>query len=291
MHKPIILITGAEGQLGKSLQQIAPLYTGFDFVFMSRLLMPLDQPQKIKEIFESVQPQFCINCAAYTAVDKAETETQQAFLINAEAVGILAQLCRQHQTKFMHISTDYVFNGISKVAYKEDDLIDPLNIYGASKARGEKLALEYNPDSIIIRTAWVYSAYGKNFVKTMIQLMEQREEINVVNDQVGSPTYAGDLAQVVMHIVQNPQWLPGIFHFCNKGQISWYDFALAIKSSIKSHCVIHPIPASAYPTPAKRPAFSLLDTTKIATTYHVDIPYWKDSLEICINHYKSARNC
>lgn len=290
MCKPIILVTGAEGQLGKSLQQVAPLYSGFDFVFVSRSLMPLDQPQKIQAIFESVQPQFCINCAAYTAVDKAETEPSEAFLINADAVGLLAQLCKEHSAKFIHVSTDYVFNGMSAVAYKEDDAVNPLNVYGASKARGEELALAYNTDSVIIRTAWVYSEYGKNFVKTMIQLMEQKSELNVVNDQVGSPTYAVDLAQAIMRIIQSAQWLPGIFHFCNKGEISWYDFAEAIKTNIKSHCVIHPIPASAYPKPAKRPSFSLLDTTKIKATYGVAIPYWKDSLEICINNYRSAKN-
>lgn len=290
MHNPVILVTGAEGQLGKSLQQIAPAYTGFDFVFMSRSLMPLDQPQKIKEVFESVQPQFCINCAAYTAVDKAETESQQAFLINAEAVGLIAQLSKQYKTKFIHISTDYVFNGKSSVAYGEDESVDPLNVYGASKAKGEELAIKNNGDNIIIRTAWVYSEYGKNFVKTMINLMEQKSELNVVNDQVGSPTYAVDLAKAIMHIVQGNIWQPGIFHFCNKGEISWYTFAEAIKNIIKSSCTIHPIPASAYATPAKRPAFSLLDTTKISTVYSLDIPYWKDSLQICIDNYRSAKN-
>jgi dTDP-4-dehydrorhamnose reductase len=290
MRKPIILVTGAEGQLGKSLQQVAPGYSGYDFVFVSRTDMPLDKRGKLEEVFQSVKPQFCINCAAYTAVDKAEAEANEAFLINAEAVGVLAQLCKAYSTKFIHVSTDYVFNGMSAVAYKENDALNPVNVYGASKAKGEGLALAYNAGSVIIRTAWVYSEYGKNFVKTMIQLMEQRNEINVVNDQVGSPTYAVDLAQAIMRIIQSDQWVPGIFHFCNKGEISWYDFAVAIKSSIQSHCVIHPIPASAYPTPAKRPSFSLLDTTKITATYGVTIPHWKNSLETCINNYRSARN-
>ncbi|MFT3702253.1 MAG: dTDP-4-dehydrorhamnose reductase [Agriterribacter sp.] len=290
MSTPTILITGSEGQLGKSLQKIAVTYTGFDFVFLSRSSMPLDNADEIKKAFELYKPQYCINCAAHTAVDKAESEPQQAMLINAEAVGLMAQLCKNYHSKFIHISTDYVFNGLSSIAYKEDDALDPINVYGTTKAKGEELTLLNNPDAIIIRTAWVYSEYGKNFVKTMIQLMEQRDTINVVSDQVGSPTYAHDLAEAIMKMVEEGCSKPGIFHFSNEGNISWYAFAVAIKACIESKCILNPIPSSSYPTPAKRPSFSLLDTSKIIREYNVIVPYWKDSLEVCIRNYRSAKN-
>lgn len=288
MHKLKILVTGAGGQLGKSIKDIAAFYPGFEFVFLSKQDMPVEQKAKTEAVFDAVRPQFCINCAAYTAVDKAESDKESAFLINAEGVKILADACTAYQSKFLHISTDYVFNGQSSVPYKENADVHPLNIYGASKAKGEALSLATNVETIIIRTSWVYSEHGSNFVKTMMRLMKEKKELNIVNDQVGSPTYANDLAQAIMQIIISKLWLPGIYHYCNEGNISWYDFAMAIKEMTGASCILHPVPATAYPAPAKRPSFSLLDTSKIRETYGVNIPLWKESLRKCIDNMQQA---
>ncbi|MBS1751695.1 MAG: dTDP-4-dehydrorhamnose reductase [Bacteroidetes bacterium] len=277
-----ILITGSTGQLGNSLKQIEHLFPGYEFVYTSRENFPLDNAEKMQDIFASVQPDYCINCAAYTAVDKAELEKELAFKINAEAVGNIAKLSHIYHCHLIHISTDYVFNGNSDIAYTEEDLTSPVNVYGASKAEGEKLALIHHPDTIIIRTSWVFSESGKNFVKTMISLMHSREEINVVNDQQGSPTYAPDLAAAIMKIISSDCWLPGIYHFCNSGKTTWFEFANAIKEMISTHCRINPIPSSAYPTPALRPKNSLLNTTKVRNSYNLQIRDWKIALQECI---------
>lgn len=290
MTKPKILVTGSSGQLGKCIQEISLQFANFEFLFYSRPQFELDNDDTMESAFKLLNPDFCINCAAYTAVDKAEVEKEIAFAINAVGVGELASLCNRYQTKFIHISTDYVFNGNATNAYKENEPVDPVNMYGATKAKGEKLALQNNPSSVIIRTSWVYSQYGKNFVKTMINLMGQKDEISVVNDQSGAPTYAIDLAEAIVNIVQHKKWVPGIYHYSNEGNITWYDFAIAIQQKTKSNCKVNPIPTSAYPTPAKRPAFSVLDTEKIKSTYGIDIPFWKDSLDKCLNTYNSERN-
>lgn len=288
MQKPKILVTGAGGQLAKSIAGVAPVYSGFEFVFLTKADLPLDDYAKAAAVFETVQPQFCINCAAYTAVDKAESDKESAFLINAGAVKELAKICAGTGSKLLHISTDYVFKGSSAVPYKESDTVDPVNIYGASKAKGEVWAMAYDPEAIIIRTAWLYSAYGNNFVKTMIRLMKEKEHLNIVNDQVGSPTYAPDLVHAIMKIISSMHWMPGIYHYCNEGRISWYDFALAIKELTGANCLLHPVPATAYPTPAKRPAYSLLDTSKIRGKYGVNIPFWKESLKKCIHNLQQV---
>ncbi|MFT3748032.1 MAG: dTDP-4-dehydrorhamnose reductase [Agriterribacter sp.] len=290
MSRLKILVTGSSGQLGKCIQEISSQFTVYDFYFYSRPVFVLDDAETMEAVFASINPDVCINCAAYTAVDKAETEKETAYNINAGGVGILASLCKQYQTKFIHISTDYVFNGNASAAYKESDPVDPVNTYGASKAEGERLAMQNNPASVIIRTSWVYSLYGKNFVKTMISLMDQRDKINVVNDQTGSPTYAIDLAHAILHIIAHTEWVPGIYHYSNKGPISWYEFAVGIQQKINSNCEVNPIPTSSYPTPAKRPVFSVLDSSKIETIYGIDIPFWKDSLDDCLHNYNSARN-
>lgn len=290
MSKPKILVTGASGQLGSCIREIAIDYPSFDFHFYSRPQFVLDNIAVMENVFSLLNPDCCINCAAYTAVDKAETEREVAYHINAAGVGELALLCNRYGTKLIHISTDYVFSGNASTAYTEKETVDPVNLYGASKAEGERLALQNNPASVIIRTSWVYSLYGKNFVKTMINLMEQKPEINVVSDQYGSPTYAIDLAKAIMYIMQSEKWTPGIYHYSNTGNISWYDFAIAIQQQIKSNCKVNPIPTSSYPTPAKRPAFSVLDTSKIQNTYGVAIPSWKDSLQACLANYSPERN-
>jgi dTDP-4-dehydrorhamnose reductase len=281
-----ILVTGSNGQLGKELKKISALFPQFDFIFLSREDLPIHHFELVRIFFKGYHPQYLINCAAYTAVDKAEAEKDLAFQVNAEAVGILAAVCKQYHTSFIHISTDYVFDGTATIPYKEDSPTNPQSVYGASKLEGEKQAIELNPDSIIIRTSWVYSEFGKNFVKTMMKLMSEREEISVVNDQIGSPTYAADLATTIMNIIAGGNWQPGIYNYSNEGVISWYDFALAIKEAAGFTCKINPIPTSQYPTPAKRPAYSVLDKTKIQQTFSVKPADWKESLITCLSRLK-----
>lgn len=281
--KPKILVTGSNGQLGKELKKLAPGFPEFDFIFLSREDMPIHHFEMVRHYFSVYAPDYVVNCAAYTAVDRAESEKDRAFQINGEAVGVLAAICKERGTKLVHISTDYVFDGTATSPYTEDDTPNPQSVYGASKLEGEKQALHFNPNSIIIRTSWVYSEYGKNFVKTMLKLMSEKEEVNVVYDQLGSPTYAADLAEVILQIIHSGKWQPGIYHYCNEGIISWYDFAVAIKKLTGSTCKINPIPTSQYPTAAKRPAYSALDTSKIITVYGIRAKNWKDSLGACIN--------
>jgi len=288
MAKQKILVTGANGQLGMELRQLASQYTQYDFIFLSRSELAIEQPESAKRLFQLHRPDFCINCAAYTAVDKAESEKENAFLINGEAVGALAAASKENNCRFIHISTDYVFDGTATVPYKEDAKTNPQSVYGASKLLGEQNAMKENPGSIIIRTSWVYSEFGKNFVKTMLRLMSEKKEVGVVNDQFGSPTYAADLAETIMQIISkagthdSALTTHGIFHFSNEGVISWYDFAIAIKEITGSHCKVNPIPTSEYPTPAKRPAYSALDKTKIQQTFGVKLYDWKGSLSTCI---------
>lgn len=281
-----ILVTGSNGQLGKELKQLASSFPQFDFIFLSREDLPIHHFELVRNFFRGYHPAFLINCAAYTAVDKAELEKDLAFQVNAEAVGVLAAVCKEYHTSFIHISTDYVFDGIAVAPYKEDAPTNPQGVYGASKLEGEKQAMQFNPDTIIIRTSWVYSEFGKNFVKTMLKLMSEREEINVVNDQIGSPTYAADLANVIMKIIGEGKWKPGIYHYSNGGVISWFDFAVAIKQAAGLTCKINPIPTSQYPTPAKRPAWSVLDKTKIQQTFGVKPTDWKESLATCLSRLK-----
>jgi len=281
-----IVITGANGQLGKEFQQISIAYPQFDFTFLSKEDLSIQDAEQVRHFFNIAKPTHCINCAAYTAVDKAETEEEIAFLVNGESVGVLAAACKSAGTKLIHISTDYVFDGNSAKPLKEDDATKPINVYGASKLRGEALALQNNEESMIIRTAWLYSAFGNNFVKTMIRLMREKKSINVVNDQVGSPTYAADLAKAILHIIHSGKFIPGVYHYSNEGQISWYDFAVAIKELTGSDCQINPIPGSKYPTPAKRPDYSLLDKTKIKTVYGIAVPDWRSGLSRCLDQLK-----
>ncbi|HET6995552.1 MAG TPA: dTDP-4-dehydrorhamnose reductase [Chitinophagaceae bacterium] len=285
-----ILVTGANGQLGRELQELAPRNRQYEFIFLSKDELPIDQPARIKKAFESYHPDYCINCAAYTAVDNAESERDLAFKINGEAVGSLAKASKEYNCRFIHISTDYVFDGAADTPYAEESATNPQSVYGESKLEGEKQAIEANPETIIIRSSWIYSEFGKNFVKTMLRLMHDKEEINVVNDQTGSPTYAADLAEAILQIIgtltTNAYQLTtidsSIFHFSNEGILSWYDFALAIKELSGSKCKVNPIPTSEYPTPAKRPAYSVLDKTKIQQTFGIELKDWRKSLAVCI---------
>ena len=281
-----ILVTGANGQLGMEIQQLSKAYPLFEFIFVTREEMPLDKPDTILNSIAKHLPQYFINCAAHTAVDKAESEKELVFKINADAPGIIARACHEHNIQLIHISTDYVFNGNGSVPYKEDDATDPVNLYGDSKLHGEKKVMELNPDSIIIRTSWVYSEFGKNFVKTMLRLMADKEQISVVSDQSGTPTYAADLAEAILLIISSGEWRPGIYHFSNEGNITWYDFAIAIKELSGSNCKVNPIPTTQYPTPAKRPVYSVLDKTKIRQTFGILPKNWRDSLSQCLQKLK-----
>ncbi len=281
--KKNILVTGANGQLGMEFRDLAKINSTYNFLFASKEELSITDELSLSKYFAAHHIDHCINCAAYTAVDKAETEKDLAYEVNATAVGYLAAICKKKGTQFIHISTDYAFDGTATTPYKESAVTNPVGIYGASKLAGEQSAIEQNASSIIIRTSWVYSHHGKNFVKTMIRLMKEKENIGVVNDQFGSPTNAADLAEAILEIIAANEKPPaGIYHYCNEGIINWYEFAVAIKQIIKSNCIVNPIPTSAYPTPANRPAYSVLDTTKIKQTFNLTIPSWKDSLEKCI---------
>jgi dTDP-4-dehydrorhamnose reductase len=228
------------------------------------------------------QPQFIINCAAYTAVDKAETETVLADVLNHQAVAVMAQWSAANDCRLVHISTDYVFDGNSSTALTEEAPTGPINVYGQTKLAGELACMRENPEAIVIRTSWVYSGFGNNFVKTMSRLMQERDQLSVVNDQIGSPTYAADLAQAILTIITHPNWQAGIYHFSNEGEISWYEFALAIQEIGGFNCAVSGIPSSDYPTPAQRPHYSLLDKSKIKNTFGVVVPDYRESLKTCI---------
>ena len=286
----IILVTGANGQLGSELKSIAYDYPGYQFIFTTKENLPIENFTAVTNFFNLNEIAICINCAAFTAVDKAETETDKAFSVNADAVGHLSKTCKEHNIKLIHISTDYVFDGKASEPYTETADTCPINVYGASKLKGEELALQNNPATIIIRTSWVYSQFGNNFVKTMLRVMKEKEMINVVNDQIGCPTSAADLAKVIILIIDrlstSDYQFDGVFNYSNSGIITWFDFALAIKEFTGSQCIINPVPTSQYPTLAKRPQYSVLDTKKIREDFQVSIPKWKDSLQKCLQLLK-----
>jgi dTDP-4-dehydrorhamnose reductase len=275
-----ILVTGANGQLGQCFQALSNSFPEYLFLFADRNVLQITDATAIDIFFAENKIDICINCAAYTAVDKAETDTTLATDVNANAVGYLARACKKYSTQFIHISTDYVFDGTATSPYKTDDKTNPVNFYGQTKLDGELNAIKEN--SIIIRTAWVYSGFGNNFVKTMIRLMKERESIGVVSDQHGTPTYAADLAAAIMQIINQDNFVAGIYHYSNEGNISWYDFAKEIAAQINATCIVNPIATTQFPTPAARPAYSVLDTSKIKNTFAITIPHWKDSLEKCM---------
>jgi dTDP-4-dehydrorhamnose reductase len=284
---PTILVTGANGQLGSELRVLSASYPTYNFLFVTKNELEISDPIAVKKYFDTHTIDHCINCAAYTAVDKAETEKENAFKVNADAVGYLAKACDKHQAQLIHISTDYVFDGTATEPIEENEHVNPLGVYGMSKLRGEQMAISNLENTIIIRTSWVYSSFGNNFVKTMLRLMKEKESINVVSDQRGCPTYAADLAAAIMQIVvkrttNNTQHTTGIFNYSNAGITNWYEFALAIKELSGSKCMVNPIPTSQYPTPAKRPQYSVLDTSKIQQTFGISIPEWKESLKKCL---------
>ena len=283
-----ILVTGANGQLGQEIQRLSPAFPDYEFQFFPRETLSIADEGQVKDVFKKNQPGFLINCAAYTAVDKAETDQEAARSINGTATGSLAAICKEYGTRFIHISTDYVFDGKATQPYKVNAPVDPQGVYGATKLEGEQLAMKANPDSIIIRTSWVYSEFGKNFVKTMMRLMKEKESVSVVSDQSGSPTYAFDLGEAILQIIESNQWKGGIYHYSNTGIITWYDFAVAIRELIHSSCKVNPIPTSGYPTPAKRPAYSAMDTSLISETFGIKLKPWKERLSACIDRLNAT---
>ena len=283
-----VLITGANGQLGHALKQIAADYPAFSFIYTDYAELDITNDTAVADFFAQQEIHACINCAAYTAVDKAESDEEKAFQLNFEAVLHLANACKANNARFIHVSTDYVFDGNKNTPYTEEDDADPQSIYGSSKLRGEAAALGTYSDTIVIRTAWLYSQYGMNFVKRMRELMQERDSLNVVFDQAGTPTYAVDLAQVLLAVlgkaIDTPGNFGGVYHYSNEGVTSWYDFAIAIRDLSNLSCNIQPITSDMYPTPAKRPAYRVFNKQKIKETFEVEVPYWRESLQVCLKH-------
>jgi dTDP-4-dehydrorhamnose reductase len=279
-----ILITGSKGQLGNEIRVLAEAYPGFDFLFTDLNELDITDTIKVKNFFVRNQPQVIINCAAYTAVDKAESDESMAFLINATAVENLARSAATTGALMVQVSTDYVFDGKAYVPYCETDQTNPQSVYGRSKLAGEEAVRKYATKGIIIRTSWLYSVFGSNFVKTMLKLGRERNELNVVVDQFGTPTYAGDLAKTMLDMIPSSINNAGtnLFHYSNEGAASWYDFAKSVITNAGIRCDINPIMTKDYPTTALRPCFSVLDKSKIKETYKTIIPYWSDSVKICI---------
>lgn len=274
-----ILITGKNGQLGSELQDLSLQFPQHEMIFVDREEMDLSNANQIIEVLDRIKPEIIVNAGAYTAVDKAETEQELCNAVNHLAVKTIGEWASKNKAKVIHISTDYVFEGTSETPLKEEDITNPINVYGLTKLQGEEALKTSSVEYVIIRTAWVYSTYGANFVKTMMRLMNERDEIGVVSDQIGTPTYANDLAQVIMNIIEASNFIQGIYHYSNEGKISWYDFAMAIKELKGFKCKVNAISSNAFPTPAKRPNFSLLDKTKIKETYKIEVPNWLTSLE------------
>jgi dTDP-4-dehydrorhamnose reductase len=277
-----ILVTGANGQLGREFRELAARFPDQEFVFYSKEELDISDNTAVENLFSTLQPSACFNCAAYTAVDKAEQEKDLAFAINANGAANLAASCFKFHARFIHISTDYVFDGSALQPYETDHPVDPLNVYGASKLKGEEEVMRLDPDAVIIRTSWVYSSYGNNFVKTMIRLMQSRRELNVVADQQGCPTYAADLAEAMMQVIEHIKWEPGIFHYSNSGITTWFDFASAINEHCGFDCTLSAIKTEQYPTPAARPKYSVLNTSKINECYQVQPRSWKTALNECL---------
>lgn len=283
-----ILVTGAYGQLGNELRILAEKIQEWEFLFTDVDSLDITDESAVADFFQKTKPGFVVNCAAYTAVDKAETDVENAVKINTTAPGILAKAAKQADTRMIHISTDYVFDGKAFLPLNEEDTVNPAGVYGKTKLEGEKQCVKENPESVIIRTSWLYSAFGNNFMKTMLRLGKERNEVKVVFDQVGTPTYAADLAGAILSIIgiaeKNPQkFVPGTYHYSNEGVASWFDFAKEIFEISRINCKVIPVLSNEFPTPAKRPSYSVLNKSKIKNTFALEVAYWKDSLKICLN--------
>lgn len=289
----VVLVTGANGQLGQAIQSISEKHPEVAFVFCDSSFLDITNLINVNQVFNQVKPDYCINAAAYTAVDKAETEIEKAYLINVAGAKNLAEACKENNTILLHVSTDFVFDGsmtslYEKSGYTEEDIPNPTGVYGQTKLDGEKAIQETFDNYFIIRTSWVYSKFANNFMKTMLRLGSERDSLSVVNDQIGTPTNAVDLAEALIKIILFTEYSRnvsssdsnfGIYNFSNEGQCSWYDFANKIFEENNITIDLKPIPTTSYPTPAKRPAFSVLDKTKIKRVFGLQINKWEDSLQ------------
>nr|WP_246566432.1 dTDP-4-dehydrorhamnose reductase [Kaistella soli] len=282
-----ILVIGGNGQLGNCFRKLAPEFENrFEFNFTDSETLDITEAEKVSDFFYDFQPHFCINASAYTAVDLAETESEKAFAVNADGVANLASACDEHKTVLIHISTDYVFDGDTNISYSEDNFTNPQGVYGASKLKGEELALSLNPKTVVIRTSWLYSEFNRNFVKTMLNLFSSKDELGVVSDQFGQPTNANDLAEAVMKIIETEPKTYGIFHFSNYPETSWFGFAEKIAQFSESKIKLNAIATARFPTPAKRPKRSTMSLDKIEETYGIEPKHWENSLEECIEILK-----
>jgi dTDP-4-dehydrorhamnose reductase len=283
----IILVTGASGQLGNELKKVSDNFYGYDFIFTDIDTLDITDQAVTKEFIKRTGPNWIVNCAAYNSVDKADSEYEKALLINSKAVKNISESIAGTDCRFIHISTDYVYDGRSNVPYSENILPNPVSAYGKSKHEGEKAALLHS-HSMVIRTAWLYSSFGSNFVKTIIRHAKEKESLKVVFDQTGTPTYAADLAEAIMKIISGVirnhfAFSAGIYNYSNEGVCSWYDFAVEIVREAELNCKIIPILSADYNSAAPRPSFSVLDKSKIKETYELEIPHWRVSLKKCIN--------
>ncbi len=281
-----ILVTGANGQLGSAIKDNVHGVVNCNIYFTDVEELDISKSKEIIDYLLEKDIDVVINCAAYTAVDRAEEDSDRAQLVNATAVNSIVKACEIAKARLIHVSTDYVFNGEQYKPLTEDMVVRPLGVYGITKREGEEYVLNSQIESIIIRTSWLYSSYGNNFVKTMMRLGKEKEELGVIFDQVGTPTYADDLAVFILQIINNQKKLDEfgkVYHFSNEGVASWYDFAIAIMEISKIDCKVKPLRTEDYPTPAKRPHYSIMDKSKTKKTFNVEIPYWRDSLKKCID--------
>lgn len=293
MEKTKILVTGSNGQLGSELRELSAEYANYSFTFTDVAELDITDIKGLNDFFSKEKYDFVINCAAYTAVDAAESNQDMAFKLNTTAVDLLVEMAEKYGFFFVQISTDYVFDGEKNVPYVEEDVPIPSSTYGKTKLEAERLIIYSDINAIVIRTAWLYSTYGKNYVKSMIKYGNERDEMNIVFDQVGTPTYARDLADTILKIIPQLQKMEKpyreVFHFTNDGVCSWYDFTKHIYNHEGIKCKVNPIRTSDYPTPAQRPAYSVLDKSKIKKTFGIDIPYWTDSLDAMLNKLNSKQ--
>jgi len=277
-----ILVTGSNGQLGYELKNNSLIKNNSDWLFTDRQSFNISDLDNINIYLDTCKPNIIINCAAYTSVDKAEDDFETANTINHKSVELIAKWSNNNNCKLVHISTDYVYDGTSLIPIKEDMQANPVNNYGKTKLFGDIACLKNNPSSIIIRTSWLYSSFGNNFVKQMINLMKSNSELKIINDQVGSPTYAGDLAKTILDLITHKDWIPGIYHYTNFGKVSWFDFANDIKSIYGFNTVINSMSSQEYSIKIKRPKYSLLDNSKIKNTFDINQINYLDSLNKCI---------
>ncbi len=281
-----VLITGSKGQLGLSIKKLAPEFPDYRFIYTDVEELDITKADDIRKFISDTNPEVIINCAAYTAVDKAEEDTEKAHLLNTTAPGYLAKAASENNILLIHISTDFIFGGDRKTPYTEEDKAVPESVYAKTKADGEQEVVKNSKRAVIFRTSWLYSEFGHNFVKTILRLAEERQEINVVNDQIGTPTYATDLAETILRLLPELTKInqgTEILHFSNEGIASWYDFAKEIVQQSGLKCKVNPISTEQYPLPAKRPAYSVLDKSKIKSRYGIDIPDWREGLRRCLS--------